>query len=271
MQPFAELTSSVIADAALRVGTFLVLASLGFLLCHRRFAAKLADRKIQPRRTATAEQVRYELRWAAKAVAVFLVLFAAAAALAASGVTRLYVDVDDYGWPYLVLTVVGMVAGHDLYFYLTHRLLHHPRLLWIHKVHHRYASPTPFGTFAMHPLEAALHFGIVFIFLFAFPVHVGALAFWTVFMTSVNVLGHLGYELFPVEKMQRDKALSIINAATFHDRHHQTYRANFAFYMTVWDRLFGTFEAPPVRSAVRVGVRPKLGREAHRGQREIAG
>jgi len=49
------------------------------------------------------------------------------------------------------------VLWNDVHFYAIHRLLHGRWLFQhIHREHHRAIRPTPFSTYAMHPIEALL-------------------------------------------------------------------------------------------------------------------
>jgi sterol desaturase/sphingolipid hydroxylase (fatty acid hydroxylase superfamily) len=59
-------------------------------------------------------------------------------------------------------------------------------------------------------------------------------------MTIMNVMGHLGYEIFPkgfinssIGKWQ--------NTSTNHNIHHQESNYNFGLYFTFWDRIMGTY------------------------------
>ncbi len=45
------------------------------------------------------------------------------------------------------------IVGYDLWFYLSHRLLHTHTLWWIHKEHHAYIYPKWYDTYSGHWLE----------------------------------------------------------------------------------------------------------------------
>ena len=68
------------------------------------------------------------------------------------------------------------------------------------------------------------------------PLHPIAITNFLVQAVMINVIGHLGYEIFPKFWVK----LKIFNTVTHHQMHHQTANYNFALYFTLWDRVFGT-------------------------------
>ena len=68
------------------------------------------------------------------------------------------------------ISVVLGVAGYDAWFYWQHRLLHTPWLFRrAHAIHHRVANPTPFATFAHHPIETFMGNAYFILFVAAHP------------------------------------------------------------------------------------------------------
>ena len=60
--------------------------------------------------------------------------------------------------------------------YYPHRFFHNPFLYKnVHKIHHRYGSPTLYSTTAMHPLEFLMYQTFLAIPAFTVPLHVGKL------------------------------------------------------------------------------------------------
>ncbi len=68
---------------------------------------------------------------------------------------------------------------------------------YVHRHHHLSHAPTPLAAFSFHPLEAIIEFGFMIPVLCILPVHFIVLFLFAMAMTVINVLGHLGYELFP--------------------------------------------------------------------------
>ena len=74
-----------------------------------------------------------------------------------SGYTLIYVDMNKYGVPYFIFSIFLYMIVHDLYFYITHRIMHHKKIYPIvHQVHHISLNPTPWAAFSFHPIEALI-------------------------------------------------------------------------------------------------------------------
>ena len=157
-----------------------------------------------------------------------------------AGYTQLYKDVSDYGWAYLIFTFVILILIHDTWFYWTHRMMHHPKLFPIfHKVHHLSHNPSPWAAFAFHPTEAVVEAGFFPIAVLLFPVHGYAVAAFMLYMMVLNVLGHVGFELFP-SGFTKHWLGKWFNTSTHHNMHHRYGRGNYGLYFNFWDRLMGT-------------------------------
>jgi sterol desaturase/sphingolipid hydroxylase (fatty acid hydroxylase superfamily) len=61
-------------------------------------------------------------------------------------------------------------------------------------------------------------------------------------MTSMNVLGHLGFELFP-DGFASGKVTKWHNTSTHHNMHHKFTTSNYGLYFNFWDRVMGTNHA----------------------------
>src|SRR4029077_10168023 len=69
--------------------------------------------------------------------------------------------------------------------------------------------------------------------------HPLALAISGLYMILMNVMGHLGYELFP-KSFVRNKWLNWQNTYTHHNMPHHYSKHNYGLYFNWWDRLMGT-------------------------------
>ena len=58
-------------------------------------------------------------------------------------------------------------------------------------------------------------------------------------MTILNVLGHLGLELYP-SNFVKNPFTFWNNTSTHHNMHHQKYNCNYGLYFNWWDRVFNT-------------------------------
>lgn len=151
-----------------------------------------------------------------------------------------YKHISDYGWAYFFFSVIAMIFIHDTYFYWTHRAMHHPKVFkYFHKVHHLSKNPSPWAAFSFHPLEAVIEFSIILIFIFGFPTHKLAVLAFLFFMTIENVLGHVGFELYP-KGANKHWLGKWFNTSTNHNMHHEYFKGNYGLYFTFWDRIMGT-------------------------------
>jgi len=199
-------------------------------------------RKIQaafPRR----EQLANELRWSLVSCVVYSLMTLGLVVAALNHLTRLYLNVEDYGWGYLILSFFLMLVLHDTYFYFVHRWSHRNRYFFrhFHQIHHQTSNPTPFADIMFHPVDAVVHAGFVPIFLFCLPLHPLAFGAFMLIVMVVNALGHIGYEFFPATAAAKE-GRHWVARPTGHNLHHERVQVNFGLYFTFWDRLLGTFE-----------------------------
>jgi sterol desaturase/sphingolipid hydroxylase (fatty acid hydroxylase superfamily) len=110
---------------------------------------------------------------------------------------------------------------------------------YVHKIHHKSVNPTPWAAFAFHPLEAIMEVGIVPIMVFLIPLHPLALLSWVLYQTGMNVLGHLGFELFP-KGFTTGRITKWHNTSVHHNMHHKHVNCNYGLYYNFWDRIMGT-------------------------------
>jgi len=152
------------------------------------------------------------------------------------GGSRLYANVDDYGWGYFFLSPLFFLVFTDFLIYWIHRILHWPSVYWLHKLHHKYKETTPWSAFSFHPLDGFAQSVPYHIFAFCFPMHkrlymatLACVGLWT-----VNIHDRMTLRLWGV------------NGAAHHTIHHVRFNYNFGQYFTFWDRFFGTFKDPYV-------------------------
>ncbi|KAG2110889.1 C5-sterol desaturase [Suillus discolor] len=155
------------------------------------------------------------------------------------GYSKLYDNVEDYGWAYFVLSVPFFLLFTDYGVYWTHRLLHHPSIYkTFHKSHHKWIIPTPFASHAFHPVDGYLQSLPYYLFIFIFPLHrwlyLGLYVlvnFWTILIhDSDMVTGHA------LEK--------VINGPAHHTLHHLYFTVNYGQYFTWADRVGGSYRQP---------------------------
>ncbi|KDQ17584.1 hypothetical protein BOTBODRAFT_128591 [Botryobasidium botryosum FD-172 SS1] len=155
------------------------------------------------------------------------------------GSSKLYTNVSDYGWTYLVLSIFVFMFFTDVAIYIAHRLLHHPLFYKrFHKLHHRWHIPTPFASYAFHPVEAFVQSLPYHSFAFIFPMqrylYLGMFAFiyvWTVVIHDSDMT--TGHSLE-----------AIINGPSHHTLHHLYFNCNYGQYLSLADRLGNSYRMP---------------------------
>ncbi len=157
--------------------------------------------------------------------------------------TTFYTRIDEHGMAYFILAFPLMLIMHDAYFYWAHRFMHHPWLFKkVHLVHHRSTNPSPWASYAFHPLEAVVESMIFVIFLFTIPVHSAHLMWFFVISLVYNVYGHLGFEIYP-KGFNKHWLGKWMNTSVSHNQHHQYFKGNYGLYFTIWDRMMGTLRS----------------------------
>lgn len=114
--------------------------------------------------------------------------------LVAKGYSKVYSNIDDYGWGYLLCSIPLFLFCTDMMIYFVHRGLHHPSIYrYIHKPHHTYRFTTPYSSHAFHPIDGWAQGVAYYIFPFFFPFHRGLFVImfmfvnlWTISVRSMR-------------------------------------------------------------------------------------
>lgn len=195
--------------------------------------------KIQQRYPENKHIVR-EILYSVSTILIFGVVVVAVTWAGFHGYTRFYAHISDRGWPYFIFSLVLMILLHDTYFYWTHRLMHwKPLFKRVHRTHHLSTNPTPFAAYAFHPIEAIVEIGIIPIIVFTIPHHSLAILAFSIYTLLLNVMGHLGFELFP-KGFASHWLFKWHNTSTHHNMHHRLVKCNYGLYFNFWDRVMDT-------------------------------
>lgn len=189
--------------------------------------------------------------WAVLGITGGTLLAAPLQMAALSGWGQTYYAVEDYGLGYLALSVLLLLALTETLIYWIHRALHLPALFGrIHMGHHQFREPTPWAGFAFHPMDA---------FAQALPYHIAAFLFplniwvYTIMMSLVM--------LWAVSIHDRVSLLRFrwLNYAGHHTLHHLYGNYNFGQYLTLWDRIGGTYRCPSTAPDAPPNTSPESG------------
>lgn len=159
--------------------------------------------------------------------------------IAVSSHSKLYTDINQYGYGYALMSLVVAVIALDTYFYWYHRLLHHKSIFkYFHRIHHLTKSPTPWTTFAISPVEQ-LGVSLFYMALICIlPMHLTVFSIYVITGLVRQTIGHLGYEVFP--KSAGSGWLRWSTTVVHHDMHHQYFKSNYGLYFMFWDKLMNT-------------------------------
>jgi len=153
------------------------------------------------------------------------------------GYSKLYEGINGIaGWIYILFSVIVYLSWDDMCIYWIHRWIHHPKLYpYIHKPHHKWIVPTPFASYAFHPIDGFLQSLPYHVFIFIMPLHkfVYIGLFLIVILWTVSI--HDGFGVYTG---------TIINGSDHHTIHHSDFFYNYGQYFTFWDRLCGTHRTP---------------------------
>ncbi|KAF4613585.1 hypothetical protein D9613_007644 [Agrocybe pediades] len=184
-------------------------------------------------------QVRLEIQTSLKAFPVMTLLTLPWFLAEVRGYSMMYDGLDTYGYWYLVASVPLYLLFTDYGIYWIHRWLHIPIFYkYIHKPHHKWIIPTPFGSHAFHPVDGYLQSVPYHLFIFIFPLHrilylvlFVLVNFWSIFIHDSDMItGHV------FEK--------VINGPAHHTLHHLYFTVNYGQYFTWADRAGGSYRQP---------------------------
>lgn len=255
IQYLQEYSLVVLGSFVFRSMIYLVAAATAFIVFWKLLSKKLEHRRIY-KNNPTSKQIRSEIFGSIRTLFIWALMT----------IPAYYLMVNEYSpnkvgaldpWYVNLLWLVALIVIHDAYFYWMHRLMHHPKIFrTFHSYHHKSINPTPWAIFSFDAAEAFIHFSIGYFFLLLFPCHILVSVAWFGLMVTYNIMGHLGFELYPKWSAEH-KVLGMMNTPTHHAIHHKNFSCHYGLYFTFWDRLMGTEHADY----------HEIYRDVHKGQR----
>lgn len=151
---------------------------------------------------------------------------------------KLYWDVDEYGWGWMIASILLYFVFTETCIYWIHRALHSDFLYnWLHKRHHQFKITTSWVSTAFHPFDSFAQALPHHLCAFLFPVHAG------VYLAMVGLVTVWSVNIHDRVSLVRWK---FINYTGHHTLHHWYSAYNLGQYTTFWDRLCGTYKDPEV-------------------------
>ncbi len=191
--------------------------------------------------------IRDEIYWSCITSVIFAIDGVITGVLWQKGFTKFYLRFDEYPLWYLPVSLILMMLIHEVYFYFSHRIMHHPILYRrVHKTHHASLYPSPWASFSFHPWESVIESLILPLIVMIVPVHPVVFIFYMTLMTISAIVNHLGFEVLPLKSGETWWARFLITA-THHSEHHFYFNCNYGLYFTFLDRYLGT-ESPKYKA-----------------------
>lgn len=226
----------VLIGSSLRYFAFAGISYLVFYVWKKHF---WMSHKIQ-KKLPKSNEVNNELTHSVITLLIFACVIYSLLFTPLRSYTKIYTDIRSYSLLYFFISLALVICLHDTYFYWTHRLMHWKKIFpFVHQVHHRSHNPTPLAAFSFHPIEAIVEIGILPLIAFTLPLHRGVIGIFSLYMIVMNVIGHLGFELFP-KWFLKNKISRWFNTSTHHNMHHHYGGGNYSLYFNIWDRLLHT-------------------------------
>ena len=207
------------------------------------------------RRRAQGTSSKYDLRWLATDRKTFLTnnqtrdnmiwtLGSACAVAAAFEAVMFWFYANDWipriGWsdsaPYAAFILFAVFYIEAVQFWAIHRLLHwDPLYKAAHHIHHKNVNTGPWSGVAMHPVEHALYFSLVFVFAVV-PASPYLITFVCVYLLVAPSASHSGFD-----RLELPGGRSVALGDYFHNLHHRYFECNYGVLLFPVDRWTGTF------------------------------
>lgn len=216
-------------------GRYFLIAGLFYCFFYLWFPVKWKERKINKKEYQQG-QFKKEIKWSLITSLIFSVAGAFTVILWQKGYTKVYTNINLFGWWYLPLSLIIYMILQETYYYWIHRWMHIPAIFKIvHKVHHDSRVASPFTAFSFHPLEGLLQAVFLPLLLVIIPIHYYVIILLLIIMSFSSVINHLDIDIYP--KNPKNILTKYVIGATHHSLHHKQFKYNFGLYFTFWDKI----------------------------------
>jgi sterol desaturase/sphingolipid hydroxylase (fatty acid hydroxylase superfamily) len=160
--------------------------------------------------------------------------------------------------PVALLSFAWMFVGFEVWFYVTHRMLHTKALYRFHAQHHVAQVTDPLTSLSFSLVERLVlmggGMGLVFLAMEVMPVTNAGVMGYILTNYFLNVVGHGNTEWLP-QRFVSSWAGRLFFTPTFHALHHARYQGHYGLFTVVLDRWLGTAfgDYPQVHARAREG------------------
>lgn len=158
----------------------------------------------------------------------------------------LYFDIlQDHGTNLInfLYTFLIIFVWTEIWHYFSHRAMHHKKLLFIHREHHKSKVTNVLSSVSFSFLEKLIFsVGIIVpmaALSFYIPVSFYGIVAYYIFYFITNALGHSNVEIRD-PGYARSWIGTVINTPTYHAMHHARYVKNYGLITSTLDKLFNT-------------------------------
>lgn len=236
MEWMIEGLTKVLVSSSFR---YFILAGIPFAIFYVIFQKRFQKNKIQSRH-AKHNRFLSEIMHSLPTMVILAISGAIVFFSPFRAYTQIYTDLSAYPLWWVPLSILLSLVIHDTYFYWMHLAIHQKALFRsVHRIHHLSVNPSPWAAYSFDVLEAILEQMIIYILVLLLPLHPVAIFIFSLISFTVNVYGHLGYEIAP-RWFRTSFLFEILNSSVYHNLHHKKFHGNYGLYFRIWDKLMGT-------------------------------
>jgi len=240
--------------AVIGVGWYLLICGGLYLLLLRSPLVDAARRWKTQLRSPRPDQVRGELRDGVLSMSMAMASVSIAFWCSYRGYNQLYASPTEHPLWVIPLGIVGVFVVMEVFEWTFHWACHRSSLLWrVHKHHHRYSNPTPFGVMADQPLDMFIKSSPIFWIPLLFPIWDVALI--GTFATMNFLYGTYLHAGFDPPWMPSPHSRFLVSSWHHNEHHAGSLDHNYGFFTGLMDIAFGTRLTPGDKSAKRSGYR----------------
>lgn len=157
-------------------------------------------------------------------------------------------------WPIEIQLIVCVLLL-DLTLYVQHRLLHKIDFLWRwHAPHHADRDLNVTSGVRFHPGEALLSMAVKAAAVFLLGAPVAAVILFEVILSGASLFNHANWSLGRADTLLRRVIVTPDMHRLHHSRRSDEAHRNFGFFLSFWDRLFGSYQNEPHEPHVTIDL-----------------